>query len=297
MPGVTPYIAFNSAIDHSSNTSGNGELLGSPDLLTGNGAISNVQDSVQFGNDNFNALPAGGNAGAAVRLMFPTNFNTQFVDPPGIVITTDFDYASAIPPGEEIKGIELSFAPVHLIAQNLGAISINLNTGFFLADSRFSFTIQTHQNVATNLQNTVDITGDTATFTQNDQAGALVIPSAAGSQNPQVYRFTMGGPTNLLGLDTFIANINSNSISNPDFYTFLGQRISVIIHYDVSASDSDLNLTTFGKIGGAFNPDNLLGSTPAIRFYYDSITPLSSFSKMHILGNKVHILGNKMHVS
>lgn len=293
MPGVTPYIAFNASIGHSFATPGNGGLVGSSALLQAN---TSLQDPLQFGETNFSALPVGGNAGAAVRLAFPKTEDTSFINPPGIVVLNDFDYTSAIPSGEEIKGIELSFAPVHLIAQNLGAISVNLNSGTAF-NSRFSFTIQTHQSVATNLGNIVDTTGDTVTFTQNDQAGALAIPSAAGSQNPQVYRFTMGGPTNLLGLDTFIANINSAGNTDPNFYEDLGNNISVIIHYDVSDSNSDLNLTTFGRIAGALNPDNLLGSTPSIRFHYDLITPLSSFSKVHILGNKVHILGNKMHVS
>ena len=98
----------------------------------------------------------------------------------------------------------------------------------------------------------------------------------------------MGGPTDLLGLDTFIASINSAGSTDPANYSALGQNISVIIHYDVSDSNADINLTTFGKIAGAYNPDNLLGSTPAIRFYYDR-----PHSKVHILGNKVHILGNK----
>ena len=287
MPGVTPYISFNSSFDHSPNTSGNGQLVGLSSLLAGSTTM-NTQDPLQFGTDDFNALPAGGNAGAAVRLLFPTKEDTTFVDPPGQLVLTDFDYSSAIPAGEKIKGIELSFAPVHLKIDNFNTPAV-LNTGI-ANNSRFSFTIQTHQSVTTNLFNTVDITGDTATFTQTDQAGALAIPGTTGDAllNPQVYRFTMGGPTDLLGFDTFIASINSAGSTDPANYSALGQNISVIIHYDVSDSNADINLTTFGKIAGAYAPDNLLGSTPAIRFYYDR-----PHSKVHILGNKVHILGNK----
>ena len=237
------------------------------------------------------------------------------------------DLNNLIPEGQTITGIEIVFSAIHLRPAptqpgspilNTGSVFIqNPITGQFSNASEFRFRLNQHSTVVTAIFNQGLVQfGDLVTFnvgaplgqsepfpptvvtdnTDTEQTPYLINSEGnIGSSNVFAYRFFMGGPNNMLGL-------NPNNLTTASQINSLRLQIEYFNGFGVNDPGNILT----GRLGGAFNIDDdsflFQAGAPALRFHFAAgdedpgVDEGVGGRKIHVLGNKMHVLNGKIQV-
>ena len=313
MAGITSFLHFEA------NSTGGNILNGTEGnlshLLSGNNNPSLPGQADQ--NGIFSFLQSGQHIG----LVAPNQL--------GNGVTADLD--NLIPEGQTITGIEIVLSAVHLkiapdqgdppvFNDGIGTIQNPLNLNNISNASEFQFRLNKHESVVTAVFNQGLVQfGDLVTFNVGvpfGQQEPFLPPTVAtdnintvsnpylvnsenniGSSNVFSYRFFMGGPNNLLGL-----NPNNTDLPLSSFVNSLRLQIEYFNGFGVNDPGNILT----ARLGGAYNVDDqsslFQGGAPALRFHYAAgdedpgVVGGIGGRKIHVLGNKMHVLNGKVQV-